>query len=234
MNVGKAISKSEMVLLAAYERWPDTEFTSEELVIACWQKYPDSFGLQGHSDRYPDSNIVYRYIMGKDSIVKKQRWLSQKGEKRYVVTPAGVTHALRLRGATDAGPELQQYRIDRIYERILLRVFAGTAWIKFKNGQSEELTFTDACGFWSINPRSSGEQYMYATRDLAEAIAVARRHIEHIGKSNGNVTLAAKVSVSSQDLEQLETLEKELQTRFKDQLDLISSRSIRWGKVTKH
>jgi len=223
MNADKTISKSEMVLLAAYERWPDIEFTSEELVIACWQKYPDSFGLQGYSDKYPDSNIVYRHIMGKDSIVKKQRWLSQKGQKRYVVTPAGVNHALRLRGATDSRPELQQYRIDRFYEQILLRMFAGTAWTKFKNGQIEELTFTDACGFWSINPRSSGEQYMYAKRDLAE----------YIGKSNGKVTLASKVSVSSQDLEQLEILEKELQARFKDQLDLINRRSIRWGKVTK-
>jgi len=232
MSTDKIISKSEMVLLAAYERWPDSEFTSEELVIACWQKYPDSFGLQGYTDEYPDSNIVYRHIMGKDSIVKKQRWLSQKGQKLYVVTPAGVNHALRRHGATDNRPALQQYRIDRFYEQILLRVFTGAAWTKLKNGQIEELTFTDACGFWSINPRSSGEQYMHAKRDLAEAIAASRRHIQYIGKSNGKVTLAAKVAVSSQDLEQLEILEKELQVRFKDQLDLINRRSIRWGKVT--
>lgn len=233
MNDDIAISKSERVLLAAYERWPDSEFTSEELVIACWQKYPDSFGLQGYSDTYPDSNIVYRHIMGKNSIVKKQRWLSQKGQKRYVITPAGANHALRIRGATDSRPELQQYRIDRFYEQILLRVLTGTAWTKFKNGQIEELTFTDACGFWSINPRSSGEQYMSSKRDLAEAIAVTRRHIEHTGKKNGKVTLVSKVSVSSQDLEQLEILESELEARFKDQFDLIKRRSVRWGKVTK-
>lgn len=233
MNANKTISKSEMVLLAAYERWPDMEFTSEELVIACWQQYPDSFGLQGYSDKYPDSNIVYRHIMGKGSIVKKQRWLSQKGQKRYIVTPAGVNHALGLRGVTDSRPELQRYRIDRFYEQILLRVFTGTAWTKFRSGKIEELTFTDACGFWSINPRSSGEQYMHAKSDLAEAITVTRRHIKHISDSNRKVTLASKVSVSSQDLEQLEILEKELQTRFKDQIDLINRRSIRWGKVTK-
>ena len=234
MSSDKTISKSEMVLLAAYERWPDKEFTSEELVIACWQKYPESFGLQGYSDKYPDSNIVYRHIMGKGSIVKKQRWLSQKGQKRYAVTPAGVNHALRLQGATNNRPELQRYRIDRFYEQILLRVFTGTAWTKFRRGQIEELTFTDACAFWSINPRSSGEQYMHAKRDLAEAIAVTRRHIQHISESDGEVTLAAKVSVSSQDLEHVEILEKELQARFKDQLDIINRRSIRWGKLTKH
>ena len=233
MNTDKTISKSEMVLLAAYERWPDSDFTSEELVIACWQKYPDSFGLQGYSDKYPDSNIVYRHIMGKDSIVKKQRWLSQRGQKRYIITPAGVNHALKLGGATGSGSKLQRYRIDRFYEQILLRVFTGIAWTKFTNNLKEEITFTDACGFWSINPRSSGEQYSYAKRDLAEAIASTKRYLEYIGASNGEVTLASKVSISSQDLEQLEILEKELQTRFKDQLDLISRRSIRWGKITK-
>jgi len=234
MHNGTTISKSEMVLLAAYDRWPESEFTAEELVIACWRKYPDSFGLQGYSDKYPDSNIVYRHIMGKDSIVKKQRWLSQKGQKRYVVTPAGVNHALRIRGAIDSKAELQQYRIDRFYEQVLFRVLTGSAWSKFNNGQIEELTFTDVCGFWSINPRSSGEQYRSAIRDLAEAIAVTKKHIEDIDDSNGKVTLASKISVSYQDLEQLEILEKELYTRFKDQLDLIKRRSIRWGKVTEH
>lgn len=233
MNAAKSLSKSEMVLLAAHERWPDSEFTSEELVVACWQKYPDLFGLQGYSDEYPDSNIVYRHIMGKDSIVKKQRWLSQIGQKRYTVTPAGISHVLKLRGTEDVSPAPQQQKIDRLHEQVLLRVFAGPAWIKFKDGQTQDLTFTDACGFWSINPRSSGEQYMYATRDLAEAVAVARRHIEHMGKSDAKILLAAKMSVSSRDLQQLEELERELQTRFKDQLDLISGRSIRWGKVTR-
>lgn len=233
MKNGKAISKSEMVLLAAYEIWPDGEFTSEELVIACWQKYPDSFGLQGYPDKYPDSNIVYRHIMGKDSIVKKQRWLSQKGQKRYVLTPAGINHVLKICGTTDNKAELQQHRIDRFYEQILFRVFTGSAWSKFKNGQIEGLTFTDACGFWSINPRSSGEQYRSAKRDLAEAITATKRHIEHINKANAKVILASKITVSSQDLEQLEMLDKELHVRFKDQLDLIKRRSIKWGKASE-
>jgi len=232
MNNGKSISKSEMVLLAAYARWPDNEFTAEELVIACWQKYPDSFGLQGYSDKYPDSNIVYRHIMGKDSIIKKQRWLSQKGQKRYILTPAGVNHALKISGTTGNKAELQQHRIDRFYEQILFRVFTGPAWSKFKNGQIGELTFTDACGFWSINPRSSGEQYSSAKRDLAEAVAATKRHIECMDKANTKVTLASKFTISSQDLEQLEMLDKELYARFKDQLDLIQRRSIKWGKTS--
>lgn len=229
MADAKIISKSEMVLLAAYDSWPDSEFTSEELVVACWQKYPDSFGLQGYSHQYPDANIVYRHIMGKSSIVKKQRWLSQKSQKRYALTPAGINHVLKIRGIDSQRAEKQQHRIDRFYEQVLLRVLTGSAWNKLKNNQINGLTFTDACGFWSINPRSSGEQYKAARRDLAEAISTVKRHLD---EGNSAITLASRVSVSLKDLNNLEVLEKELDTRFKDQLDLISRRSVKWGKVT--
>lgn len=229
MADAKIISKSEMVLLAAYDKWPESEFTAEELVVACWQQYSDSFGLQGYSHKYPDANIVYRHIMGKSSIVKKQRWLSQKSQKRYALTPAGINHALKIRGIDSQRAEIQQHRIDRFYEQVLLRVLNGSAWNKFKNNQINDLTFTDACGFWSINPRSSGEQYKAARRDLAEAISTVKRHLD---EGNSEITLASRVSVSLKDLNNLEILEKELDTRFKDQLNLINRRSVKWGKVT--
>lgn len=225
----KTISKSEMVLLAAYDKWPESEFTAEELVVACWQNYPDSFGLQGYSRQYPDANIVYRHIMGKSSIVKKQRWLSQKSQKRYVLTPAGINHALKIRGIDNQRAEIQQHRIDRFYEQVLLRVLNGSAWNKFKNNRINDLTFTDACGFWSINPRSSGEQYKAARRDLAEAILTVKRHLD---EGNGEITLGSRANISLKDVNNLEVLEKELDTRFMDQLNLINRRSVKWGKVT--
>ena len=216
MGDAKIISKSEMVLLAAYDKCPESEFTAEELVVACWQQYPDSFGLQGYSHKYPDANIVYRHIMGKSSIVKKQRWLSQKSQKRYALTPAGINHVLKIRGIDSQRAEIQKHRIDRFYEQVLLRVLNGSAWNKFKNNQINDLTFTDACGFWSINPRSSGEQYKAARRDLSESISTVKRHLD---EGNSEITLASRVSVSLKDLNNLEILEKELDTRFKDQLN---------------
>ena len=232
MKKGENISKAEMILVAAQDKWPDGEFTAEDLVVACWEKFPDSFGLQGHTAKYPDSNIVFRYIMGKDSIVKKQRWLSQKGQKRYVITPAGLNHVLKLRGSANLQLESQQYRIDRFYEQVLSRILTGRALDKFKGGEIEELTFTDACGFWSINPRSSGEQLLSAGRDLAEAIRITREHIKQINTLNGKIMLAGKISIASVDLEQIEQLDKLLREKFKDQVNLIERRITRWGKIT--
>ena len=223
------ISKSEMVLLAAYENWPDSGFTAEELVVACWQKYPTAFGLQGYADKYPDSNVIYRYIMGKDSIVKKQRWFSQKGQKRYVLTVAGINHALKISGVMNAETEAQRRRIDRFYEHVLLRVLNSSAWNKYASSRVEELIFTDACGFWSINPRSSGEQYRSARRDLAEAISTAKRYIDN---RHTKLALGSRFTIDLRDLNQIELLERELESRFKEQLDLINHRSIRWGKST--
>jgi hypothetical protein len=230
MADANTISKSEMVLLAVYDKWLESEFTAEELVVACWEKYPDSFGLQGYSDRFPDANVVYRHIMGKNSIVKKQRWLSQKGPKRYGLTPAGINHALKIRGPDGQKSDTVHHRIDRYYEQVLLRVLTGSAWTKFKNNQIDDLTFTEACDVWSISPRSSGEQYKAARRDLAEAISTAKRHLD---EGQSEITLASRISVSAKDLDNLEFLEKRLDTKFKDQLSLISRRSVRWGKVTE-
>lgn len=222
------ISKSEMVLLSAYTNWPDSDFTSEELVVACWKKYPDSFGLQGYSNKYPDSNIVYRHIMGKSSIVKKQHWLSQKSQKRYSLTPAGINHALILIGNTEPISSIQHRRIDRFYEQLIYRILTGTAWNKYNNNQIDELTFIDACGFWSINPRSSSEQLRSAQNDMAKAILLLSEQLE---KDNRNIVIASKMNISSEDLTRIKNMEKELYTRFKDQLDLISQRNIKWGKI---
>lgn len=228
MNESKEISKSEMILLSVYDNWTESEFTAEDLVVACWKKYPDAFGLQGYPDKYPDSNIIYRYIMGKDSIVKKSRWLSQKDQKRYVLTIAGINHAIKILGHEGYKVEAQRQKIDRYYEQVLLRIFTGAAWAKFVSGRMNELTFTDACGFWSINPRSSGEQFRSAKRELSEAIASAKRSLN---TTDAKVALSSKLVICRKDIERLELLNEELQEKFKNQLDLINSRSMKWGKV---
>ena len=55
----------EKLLLAALEaRKRSATFTAEDLVVAAWRLYPDTFGLSGYADQYPDSNRVLTNIMG--------------------------------------------------------------------------------------------------------------------------------------------------------------------------
>jgi hypothetical protein len=55
----------EKLLLAAIEaRKRSATFTAEDLIVCAWTAYPDTFGLSGYSDRFPDSNRVLTSIMG--------------------------------------------------------------------------------------------------------------------------------------------------------------------------
>ena len=223
------MSMSDKVLLAVFEKWPEGEFTSEALVVACWQKYPQVFGLQGFSDQYPDSNVIYRYIMGKDSIVKKQRWLIQAGPKLYRITPAGVSHALKLIAKIGTVPQLQQERLERFQEQLLARVLASPAWKKYISKHVEEITLADACGFWSITPRSSGEQYRSARRDMEEAFNEVKHRLEDLGHT---ISISGKTALTLPDIELLKALNQTLEERFRNELSIINRRSVRWGQIS--
>ena len=44
---------------------------------------------KGYEKRHPDSNVVYRYIMGQESIVKKHKWLLQTRKKDLPTVDTG-------------------------------------------------------------------------------------------------------------------------------------------------
>src|SRR6266566_4482774 len=78
-------------------------FTAEDLIVRCWQKFPDTFGLQGYSNQFPDSNRVLTNIMGTKGL-RGKGWLRKIGEKRYRVTDVGRDDAAKLSGAAEGAP----------------------------------------------------------------------------------------------------------------------------------
>ena len=78
----------QKLLLAALEaRKKSPTFTAEDLVVQAWKLYPDTFGLSGYGDRYPDSNRVLTNIMGTKGM-RGKGWLRKVGEKQYRLTSA--------------------------------------------------------------------------------------------------------------------------------------------------
>src|SRR5579875_20937 len=65
-------------------------FTAEDLVVRCWERFPDTFGLQGYADKHPDSNRVLTNIMGTKGM-RGKGWLRKVGEKQYRLTSAGLS-----------------------------------------------------------------------------------------------------------------------------------------------
>src|SRR2546426_1543885 len=75
----KLLSVPDKLLLAAYhlEETGRRPFSAEDLVVAAWRQFPDTFSLAGYrgSDDgqllYPDSNRVFAEIMGTKPIRKR-------------------------------------------------------------------------------------------------------------------------------------------------------------------
>lgn len=95
------LSVSDKLLVAACrleERVP--LFSAEDLVVAAWEYYPDTFGLRGHPSSsgkalYPDSNRVFAEIMGSKPL-RARGLLEKTGSKTYRLTGAGRQRARTL------------------------------------------------------------------------------------------------------------------------------------------
>src|SRR5262245_43849117 len=94
------LSIIDRILLAASEIQRErSSFAAEDLVVAAWVRFPEAFGLQGYSEKYPDSNRILSKIMGKESTLRKKGYLEKVGPKRYRLTETGRLRVAELNPA---------------------------------------------------------------------------------------------------------------------------------------
>src|SRR5437763_4809591 len=95
----------EKILLAAsdLEEQGQSPFSAEALIVACWQKFPRTFGLKGYADQYPDSNKVLTSIMGEKGLTRRG-WLAKMGQKLYTLTREGKHAVRRLHQTEEPAP----------------------------------------------------------------------------------------------------------------------------------
>src|ERR1700733_5140009 len=98
----------QKLLLAALEaRKKSATFTAEDLIVQAWKLYPDTFGLSGYGDLYPDSNRVLTNIMGTKGM-RGKGWLRKVGEKQYRLTSAGLKDGEEFLGQAATPQDSQQ------------------------------------------------------------------------------------------------------------------------------
>lgn len=202
-----------------------TPFTAEDLVVAAWKAYPDTFGLRGHlnpsgAPAYPDSNRVFSEIMGPKPL-RKKGWITKVGKKQYKVTESGAHAAETIGSAGRAEGDESRSTLSRDIQLELQRLAASRAYEKLKNGRDTEITFHDACSFWSITPRSSAKEFegrlantsalLTAAFDAAQQRRVSLRH-------DG-------VAFGQTDLKAIQDLDAYLQDRFRDEIAVIRQRT---------
>jgi hypothetical protein len=216
-------SVPEKILLAAdqLEKDGQSPFSAEALIVAAWQKFPRTFGLKGYADQYPDSNKVLSSIMGEKGLARRG-WLVKMGQKLYNLTRDGRQVVRRILQQDDPEPEpvSEAVRVSREQEKFILGLLDSTAVQKFEENRKQELTFADACRFWSITENMKGdaldarlEQFQKHLAELDRLLAQADAEL-----SNGR-------SVTAGDLRVLSNIHRYMEDRFGRHLNLLRSRT---------
>jgi hypothetical protein len=100
--MGQELTTANKILVAASQIAETQEtFTAEDLIVRAWQQFPESFGLSGYREKFPDSNRVLSKLMGSVGLCSRG-WLEQVSTKTYRMTPAGRKLASALRSNGDA------------------------------------------------------------------------------------------------------------------------------------
>jgi hypothetical protein len=213
----------EKILLAAdqLEKQGQSPFSAESLIVAAWQQYPRTFGLKGYADQYPDSNKVLSSIMGEKGLARRG-WLVKMGQKLYALTRDGRQVVRRVLQQEDepAAPATTALRVSRELEKFVLTLLDSTAVQKFEENRKQELTFADACRFWSITENMKGDALDSRLEQFEDHLAELDRLLaqQDAELSNGRVLTAG-------DMRVLGNIHRYMEDRFGRHLNLLRTRS---------
>jgi hypothetical protein len=212
----------EKILLAAenLEKQGQSPFTAEMLIVASWQRFSSTFGLKGFTEKYPDSNKILSSIMGEKGLARRG-WLVKMGQKLYALTREGRNVIRRvMMEEEEALPAGSVQRMSREHERFLKVLFDSSAVQKFEDNRKHELSFADACRFWSITENMKGELLDEKLEDMNTTLAELDRILADVDAemSGGRVVTAGEIRVMT-------NIHRYMQDRFERHLNLLRSRA---------
>jgi hypothetical protein len=211
----------EKILLAAenLEKQGHSPFTAEALIVASWQRFPSTFGLKGYAEKHPDSNKILSSIMGEKGLARRG-WLVKMGMKLYALTREGRNVIRRMMDQEEEAPPAGAvHRMGRDQERFLKVLFDSSAVQKFEDNRKHELSFADACRFWSITENMKGEQLDEKLEEMDKTLAEMDRVLADADSetSSGRVVTAGEIRVMT-------NIHRYMQDRFERHLNLLRSR----------
>jgi hypothetical protein len=214
----------EKILLVAFqlEEQGHSPFSAEALIVSAWQKYPSTFGLKGYDDQYPDSNKVLASIMGEKGLARRG-WLTKMGQKLYSLSKEGRVAVRRLLQGEDQPESIKRDRpikLSKEHDKLLQRLFETSAYEKFRERRQQELTFADACRYWTITENLPAEVLDARLDHLRAALAEIERHM-----ATGGVNLSDGHNITAEDLALLCDIHSHLLQRFSRHLTLARNRA---------
>jgi hypothetical protein len=197
------LTVSQKILLAAHklEDAGHSPFTIEALTVQAWKANKVTFGLKGFADEYPNSNVIYAALMGERGLAKRG-WLVKVGPKLYNLSRQGNEEARRILEGDDSPlPKrraLAAIRVPKDLEQQLVCLFTTTAFRRYEEGMKREITYRDACQFWSLSDSATGSYVDAVLAQTPATLAAVEQLLigDSIDLSNGQ-------SVNTADLKAL-------------------------------
>ncbi len=214
----------EKILLAAdqLEKQGQSPFTAEALIVAAWQRFPSTFGLKGFAEKYPDSNKILSSLMGEKGLARRG-WLVKMGQKLYALTRDGRNVIRRvMMQEEEAAPVSAVRRLTRDQERFLKVLFDSSAFQKFEENRKGDLSFADACRFWSVTENMKGDALDEKIEDVSKTLAELDRILADVDAE----TTSGRV-VTAGDIRVLTNIHRYMEDRFDRHLNLLRSRPVK-------
>lgn len=220
----------EKILLSAHdlEKAGESPFSAESLIVASWKRYPNTFGLKGFAEHYPDSNKILASIMGEKGLAKKG-WLLKVGQKMYVLTADGKKAVQRLQAGEGPPPPPPRPTPTPAFkgmplelDSLLVRLLDSEALYKHLEDRKQDITFGDALQFWGLGEKAKSDE-------IDQQMGTGRRQMEESKKKleKGSLTLSNGRSISQEDVAMLGHLHSYLQERFSRHLNLMRQRAVK-------
>jgi hypothetical protein len=211
----------EKILLAAdqLEQQGNTPFTAEAITVAVWKKFPNTFGLKGFIDLYPDNNKVLSSLMGEKGLARRG-WLVKTGQKMYALTREGRKVIRRVLLQEDDEPQTPNLKkLPKELERFVVAMLDSSAYQKFEENRKGDLTFADACRFWGITENMKGEQ-------LDEKLTQVQANLAELDRffAETDAELSSGRILTAGDIRVLTNIHGHMEDRFERHLNLVRSR----------
>ncbi|MSU80607.1 MAG: hypothetical protein EXS16_21275 [Gemmataceae bacterium] len=214
----------EKILLAAdqLEKQGHSPFTAEALIVSSWQRFPATFGLKGFAEKHPDSNKILSSIMGEKGLARRG-WLVKMGAKLYALTRDGRNVIRRvMMQEEEAAPSSTLRRLTRDQERFLKVLFDSSAFQKFDGNRKADLSFADACRYWSVTENMKGDALDERIEEVSKTLAELDRILADVDAE----TSSSRV-VTAGDIRVLTNIHRYMEDRFDRHLNLLRSRPVK-------
>ncbi|MBI2176681.1 hypothetical protein HYU40_05050 [Candidatus Woesearchaeota archaeon] len=218
MNDSQNFTLNERVLIAALslsEGSVTTKFTAEEVIVKAWEDDNSAFGLRGYESKFPDSNIVFTKLDGKDGLVAKGL-LKKVGERAYTISEAGLTTALRLKPHSE---ELQ-LKATRALQEAIIKIIDHPIFKEWLKNKEKPTQFRDAGWFWSIAAGSPPKIVNERLKHIEQTLSEAKRFLEESNMERV-IQQRGKILFDLKDLELCSEFHNTLKKRFDKELKIL-------------